>query len=55
MPIAYIFWGIMIFLFLFGGWYFWSTPASRPYAPHHFVILVLLAILGWQVFGAAVK
>ena len=34
MPLSYLFWGIMIFLLLFGGWSFWNDGTRRWFAPH---------------------
>lgn len=50
-----LFWVLMIAWALFGLWAFW--PAGGNYRPIGFnaLLFVLLGLLGWQTFGAAVK
>ena len=45
----------MILWFLFGLWAYW--PHGGNYAPVGFnaLLFVLLGLLGWQTFGAAIK
>ena len=50
MSIGLLFWVIMIVWLLFGLWQSWPTP--RPIG-NHIILWLLLALLGWQVFGPA--
>ncbi len=52
MSIALLFWIIMIVGLLFDG--YGKRAALRQWATGDLVIWVLLALLGWQVFGAAI-
>jgi hypothetical protein len=51
-----LFWVLMILWFLFGLWAFWPSGGAN-YRPIGFnaLLFVLLGLLGWQTFGAAVK
>jgi hypothetical protein len=54
MPLAILFWVLMIIWLVFG---FWSRR-DQPFANWgggYVLDFVLFAILGWQVFGAAIK
>jgi len=57
MPIGYIFWGLMIIWFVFGAvaWQQPDTFGRFGLVGHSFLLFILLAMLGWQVFGAAIK
>jgi hypothetical protein len=46
----------MILTAVFGMWSHWPGTTPSPYKPIGtiFLIFILLAILGWQVFGAAI-
>ncbi len=52
-----LFWVLMILWFLFGLWAFWPGGGGGNYRPLGFntLLFVLLGLLGWQTFGAAVK
>jgi hypothetical protein len=56
MPISILFWVLMIIWLLFGFWA--SYEPGAPYRWHrggaHFLTWLMLAILGWKVFGAAI-
>ena len=54
MPLSILFWVLMIVWLVF-GYIGRPTPATPWYWPGHLIIFVLLAILGWQVFGAAIR
>lgn len=56
MSIALLFWIIMILWLLFGLWSNWpAAPGSKfTLLGGHIVLWVLLALLGWKVFGAAI-
>jgi hypothetical protein len=58
MTISLLFWILMLLVLVFGIWF--SVPAA-PNTPWNFkflgnnvIIFVLLALLGWHVFGPAV-
>jgi len=57
MNLSMLFWVIMIVWLLFGLWSSWpaagGTNGFRGIGGH-ILVWVLLAILGWQVFGAAI-
>jgi hypothetical protein len=57
MPLAIWFWIVMFVWLLFGFWGDYVAGQPYPYrrAGFHFITFVLLLILGWQVFGSAVK
>lgn len=51
MSIGMLFWIIMILGFIFGAWASWPNwKQGGPYLP----VFILLALLGWKVFGPAV-
>ena len=53
MPLSILFWVLMIVWMVFG---YIGRPANQPwYWPGQIIVFVLLAILGWQVFGAAIR
>lgn len=57
MPIQYVFWFLMLLWLVFGvgpNWPRGDSPAYRPFGAS-LLLFVLIALLGWQVFGAAVK
>jgi len=53
MPLGILFWVLMIG-WLFFGWTKRGVPFPE-WGPSWLLEFVLFAILGWQVFGAAVK
>lgn len=57
MPLAYIFWMLMILWLVFGVGYPWfsSTPNQNVVRGGNLLLFVLIALLGVQVFGSAVK
>jgi len=52
MSIALLFWVIMIIGLLFGG--YTNRATFGAWAMNSLVLWVLLALLGWAVFGAAI-
>lgn len=53
MPLSILFWVLMIVWAVFG---YLGRPASSPFWWGGTVLnFVLFALLGWQVFGAAIK
>lgn len=57
MPVAYIFWGLMFIWLIFGVGYPWVVAAPNPriVTGGNLLVFVLFALLGYQVFGSAVK
>lgn len=57
MPLAYIFWLLMILWAIFGLGYpvYTETPNRRITLGGNLLLFVLIVLLGWQVFGSAVK
>jgi ABC-type polysaccharide/polyol phosphate export permease len=55
MPLAILFWMIMILWAIFGFWWHYAPEQPWGRVGHSFLTFVLLGILGWQVFGPAVK
>ncbi len=57
MPLSFIFWGIYILSILFGWWA--NYEPAQPRWPHrfggYFVLWILVGMLGWHVFGPAVR
>jgi len=56
MPIDYLWWGLMFVILLFGGWVeFAPTPAPFVRGGRWLLWWIAIAMLGWRVFGKAVK
>jgi len=55
MPLGILFWVLMIIWLVFGYWS--NLPQSPPWSRFggSILIFVLMAIIGWQVFGPAIK
>lgn len=54
MSIALLFWILMILWFLFGIWSSWPLSASNgKTVAGNLLLFVVIALLGWQVFGPA--
>ena len=54
MPLGVAFWVLMIIWLVFGFW----SKRGQPFADWggpYLLEFVLFALLGWQVFGAAIK
>jgi hypothetical protein len=56
MPLSILFWVVYLISLIVGWWGYYepNTPWFKR-AGHGFVIWVLIGILGWQVFGPAVR
>jgi hypothetical protein len=52
-----LFWVLMILWLIIGLWFEYIPGQPYPFKrlPGNLLIFVLLAVLGWQVFGAPVK
>ena len=57
MPLDVLFWVLMIFWLVFGLWsgYVPGQPYNVRLWGANLLIFILLGILGWRTFGAAVK
>ncbi len=57
MPVPHIFWMLMILWAIFGvGYPYWvTTPNPRIVSGGNLLLFILIALLGYQVFGNAVK
>jgi hypothetical protein len=57
MPMGILFWVIYIVALLAAGWAYYepAQPMWFRRAGGYFVLWLLVGILGWQVFGPAVK
>ena len=57
MPLALLFWVLMLLWLVLGFWTSWPGRQPLPYGPvgSNLLLFVLLGLLGWAVFGAAVK
>lgn len=58
MPLALLFWVLMLLWLVLGFWTSW--PGQRPALPYgplgsNLLLFILLGLLGWAVFGAAVR
>jgi hypothetical protein len=58
MKIGMLFWILMLIWVVFGAWWYWAG-ASGPgaYGPvgGGLLLLVLVGLLGWKVFGAPLE
>lgn len=57
MPISLIFWVLMLLWLVFG--FFWNRPKEPGLAGYgpiggNVLLFILLALLGWRAFGAAI-
>lgn len=52
MPISILFWVLWVLFLLLGG-YLWY-PFDRR-SPSFFIIMVLIGLLGWRVFGFVIQ
>jgi len=57
MPLGILFWVIYVIAFLFGIWS--NYEVGQPFAikrfGSHFIIFLLVGMLGWKVFGSVVQ
>lgn len=55
MTMSMVFWVLFLVAFIFGGWTAnTSTPNPRIVLATDLITFVLLGLLGWRVFGAAI-
>lgn len=51
-----LFWFLMILWFIFGLWSAWPLgPNSYAFVGGNVLLFVLLALLGWKVFGPVLR
>lgn len=55
MSIGLLFWVLFVIGFIFGGWSFRQPDQKWGFYGGGFLILVLLFLLGWRVFGFIVQ
>lgn len=55
MPKATLFWMIMIIILLFGGWGWYAGTWTYHVVGVSFILWVLIALIGWQVFGPPIQ
>ena len=57
MPIGLLFWILMLLWLVFGLWQNMANFRGGNYYPFggNLLLFILLVILGWAVFGAALK
>lgn len=51
MSKSFLFWLIFVLWLLFGAWSFYGVRQFGPALGADVVLLILLGLLGWQVFG----
>jgi len=57
MPLSMLFWGIYILSLVFGWWGYY-TPAQPGWGQRFggwIVVWILIGMLGWHIFGPAVR
>jgi hypothetical protein len=56
MPLDILFWVLMVIWLLFGSWVEYTAPPAPFYrGARIWMGWILLAVLGWKVFGPIVK
>ena len=53
MPMGILFWVLMILWLLFGFW--WNGENWRGFAANNALLFIVIALLGWVVFGPALR
>ncbi len=51
MSIGFWFWLLWVIWYLFGAWWIW-WPQGRYYLGSYSILWILIALLGWKVFGS---
>lgn len=56
MPLPILFWVLMLLWLIFGFWVYRVPGSPYPWerGGAHFLTWILLALLGWKVFGSAI-
>jgi hypothetical protein len=56
MRIGTLFWILMLLWLLFGLWVYWPGSSALAYAPGgNLLLFVVIALLGWKVFGSPLR
>jgi hypothetical protein len=57
MPLSILFWVLMILWLIFGFWVSYEAGTVYPWrrGGGHLLTWILLAILGWKVFGGPIQ
>ena len=55
MTLSILFWFLMILWFIFGGMWWYQPDVPHWRGPTALLAFVLFGILGWAVFGAAIR
>lgn len=56
MKASILFWGLMIFWLLFGICWNWHNGSlTWAIAGHDLLLFIVVALLGWKVYGAAIQ
>jgi hypothetical protein len=55
MPLSILFWVVYLIALIFGVWGNYDQPNWPRNAGGHLALWILVGILGWHVFGSAVK
>jgi hypothetical protein len=57
MPIGILFWAIYILCLIFGVWGYWepAQPSWRQRVGGYLALWVLVGLVGWRIFGPAVR
>ena len=56
MPISLLFWMVYIISILFGGWsYYDGQPTWYRRFSGYFILWLLVGLLGYRVFGSAIR
>jgi len=57
MPLSFLFWGIYILSIVFGffGFYEPTVPFWYRRAGSYLVLWILVGMLGWRIFGPAIR
>ncbi len=49
------FWLVYVISILFSGGWYWRDASARPFGPYALVLMVLIGLLGWGVFGPPIR
>ena len=55
MTAAIWFWILYVISIVFSGGWYWRNAAAQPFGPFALVLMILIGLLGWGVFGALIR
>lgn len=55
MPLAFIFWLLMLLWVVFTGWYGFRPDGDRAGLPGSFLLFLLFVVVGLKLFGAPIS